>query len=138
LKKHLLVLAGLFALLASSTQLARAQDSPPAQDPEARKARTPDEVVALLDSKLSLADDQKAKVTPIIADRQEKIRELADSSGRRMRKGRQMKSIYEETDQRIMALLNDDQTQKYKEMQKQMRDNAKQRMHDRTSSDQSQ
>jgi hypothetical protein len=37
-----------------------------------------------------------------------------------------------------MALLNDDQKQKYKEMQKQMRENAKQRMHDRPSSDQSQ
>jgi hypothetical protein len=60
----------------------------------------PDEVVAILDSKLSLSDDQKAKITPIIADRQEKIRELADSSGRHMRKGRQMKSIYEESDQK--------------------------------------
>ena len=136
MKNHLLVLIGLSALLATSPQLARAQDPPPAQDQdhEARKGRKPDEVVAMLDSKLSLSDDQKAKITPIIAERQQKIRELADSSGRRMRKGRQMKSIFEESDKKIMAVLNDDQKQKYKEIEKQMREHAKQRMHDRNSS----
>jgi hypothetical protein len=133
LKKHLLVLTGLFALLAATPQLARTQDPPPAQDQESRKPRTPDEVAAMLDGKLSLSDDQKAKIQQIVAERQQRIRELTDTSGRRRRRGRQIKSIYEESEDKIIALLNDDQKQKYKEIQKQMREHARQRKHDRGS-----
>lgn len=134
MKKQLLVLAGLFALLALSPQLARAQDPPSAQDRDARKAPTPDEVVAMLDNKLSLSDDQKTRIKSIIADRQQKIRGLAADSGRRLRKARKMKSIFEESDKKIMALLNDDQKQKYTEIEQQMRERARQRMHDREGS----
>ena len=133
MKKHLFVLTGLFALLASTPQTSRAQDPPPARDQESRKPRTPDEVAAMLDGKLSLSDDQKAKIQQIVAERQQRIRELMDTSGRRRRRGRQIKSIYEESDHKIMALLNNDQKQKYKEIQKQMREHARQRRHDRGS-----
>jgi hypothetical protein len=138
LKNHLFVLAAGFSLLASSPQIGWAQDAPPAQAEQTRNALAPDEVVSTLDGKLSLSDDQKAKITPIIVERQQKIRELADSSGRRMKKGRQMKSILEESDKKIMAVLNDEQKEKYKEIQKQMRDRAKRRRHDRENNTSSQ
>jgi len=88
----------------------------------------------MLDNKLSLSDDQKTRIKSIIADRQQKIRGLAADSGRRLRKARKMKSIFEESDKKIMALLNDDQKQKYTEIEQQMRERARQRMHDREGS----
>jgi len=76
----------------------------------ARKLPTPEEVVAMLDSKLSLTDDQKAQITPIIADRQQQLRAAtADDSTRRFKKARKMKSIYEDSDKKINAILTDDQ-----------------------------
>lgn len=84
---------------------------------------SPEEVVAKLDSKLSLTADQKAKITPIIADRQSKIKALqADTSTPRVRKMRNMKQIMEESDTKIKATLTDDQKKKYDEMQQEMRD----------------
>lgn len=131
MKKFLFILTGLCAFLALMPQWARAQDPPPVQDQPARRARTPDDALAMLDSKLALSDDQKEKIKPIIADRQKRIRELSETSGRRMRRGRKMKAIFEESDKKIMAVLNDDQKQKYKEIEQQMREHAKQRRKDR-------
>jgi len=87
------------------------------QEPSARSWPTPDEVVAKLDSKLSLTDDQKAKIKPSIADRQEKMKALANESGRHRRKVREIRSIMSESDKKIEAILNDDQKNKYEEMQ---------------------
>jgi hypothetical protein len=124
-----LFLAGLLAT-APSVRAHAQEDS--SQAPAARSWPNPEEVVAKLDSQLGLSDDQKAKITPIIADRQEKIKALAaENSGRRMQKMRKMKSIMSESDEKIKAVLTDEQKQKYTEMQQQMRDQARQRMRDR-------
>jgi hypothetical protein len=89
---------------------------------------TPDEVVAKMDSKLSLSADQKAKITPIIADRQEKIKALqADTSTPRMQKMQSMKQIMSDSDMKIKAVLNDDQKKKYDEMQQEMHDKMQER-----------
>jgi hypothetical protein len=134
-KKEVLCIAGLLALMASLPQAARAVPQEAAsQEQAARKAPTPDEVVAMLDSKLSLSDDQKAKITPIIADRQQQIRALAaDQSMRRFQKARKMKSIFEESDNKIKALLNDQQKQQYSQIEQQMREQAKERRQERAS-----
>jgi len=84
-----------------------------------------------MDSKLSLSDEQKAKITPIIADRQAEMKALAQSSGRRRKKGREMKSIMSESDKKIEAILNDDQKKKYEEMEQEMRDRVRQRRAER-------
>jgi hypothetical protein len=74
-------------------QMAQAQDAGSAQEQSGSHRRTPDEAVAALDSKLSLTDDQKVKIRPIIAERQERMRALADSGGRRMKKARDDKTM---------------------------------------------
>jgi hypothetical protein len=139
LKKKVLSIAGLFALLvvlASAPSVAQtAQDPPSSSDQAGRQLPSPEEVVARLDEKLSLSDDQKARITPIIADRQQKLKALAaDSSGRRYKKARKMKEIFSESDEKIKAVLNDEQKQKYAEMEQQMREEFKQRRQQRADS----
>jgi hypothetical protein len=131
-KKQLLIIAGLLALLASASPVARAVPQASSDQDTTRKAPTPDEVVSMLDSKLSLSADQKAKITPIIADRQQKIRALAaDQSTRRFKKAREMKSIFEDSDKKIEAVLNDEQKQKYSEIKQELRAEVKQRRQER-------
>jgi Spy/CpxP family protein refolding chaperone len=130
LQKQILILACLFALFAATSRPAHAfQGSDSAADePAAGAWPTPEQVVAKLNSQLSLTDDQKTKITPIIAERQEKLKTLADSSGRRHRKARKAKSIIEDSDKKINAVLTGEQRQKYAEMEQQMRAQMKQRM----------
>lgn len=89
----------------------------------------PDQVVAMMSSKLSLTDDQKAKITPIIADRQQRFAALqADTSMRKFKKARQAKSIMDDSNQQIEALLTDTQKKQFDEMKEQMKEQMKQRM----------
>lgn len=126
MKKKFLILASLFVLTVSISQTLVAQDS--STEDHVRKIPTPEEVVAKLDSKLSLTDDQKEKITPIIADRQQQLRAAAtDGSTRRFKKARKMKSIYEDSDKKIKAVLTDDQKKKYEEIEQQMREQMKER-----------
>lgn len=92
---------------------------------------TPDEAVTRLSSKLNLSDDQKSKITPIIADRQAKMRELADSSGRRLQKARKAKSIMSDSDRKIEALLTSDQKKTYEQMKEERREQMQSRMQQR-------
>ena len=97
-------------------------------------ARTPDQVVDMLAAKLNLSDDQKTQIKPIIADRQQKIAALrGDSSMRPMKKKRQLKNIFEDSDKKIKALLDDQQKKLYAELEQQMRDQARERMQGRNS-----
>ncbi len=130
MKKYLLVVVCLFSLAASVPQFARAQAPSTNQAESARHWPSPDEVVAKMDSKLSLSDDQKAKITPIIEERQEeKIKSLASEGGRRRKKAREIKSIMEDSDKKIKALLSDDQKKKYDELQQEMRQERRQAHH---------
>ena len=93
---------------------------------------TPDQVVSRMNEKLNLSEDQKSKITPIIADRQTQVKALmADSSGRKMQKAKKAKSIMSDSDQKIMAVLNDDQKKKYEQMKDEMRDQMRSRMQQR-------
>jgi Spy/CpxP family protein refolding chaperone len=92
---------------------------------------SPEEAVARLSRKLNLSDDQKSKITPIIADRQAKMRELANSSGRRMQKARKAKSIVSDSDKKIEALLTSDQKKTYEEMKEERREQMQSRMQER-------
>jgi phosphotransferase system IIB component len=76
-----------------------------------------------MSSKLNLTDDQKNKITPVIADRQTQMRALmADTSGRRMQKARKAKSIMSDSDKKIEAILTNDQKKIYAEMKEQMKE----------------
>ena len=120
------------AMFVSVPQIARAQGAA-TQEQSGYHRRTPDEVVATLDSKLSLTDDQKAKIKPIVEERQQKMRTLSDSGGRRMRKAREAKSIMQDSDKKIDAILNEEQRKMYAEIKGQMREEAKQRRQARNS-----
>ncbi|HWB32842.1 MAG TPA: hypothetical protein VG714_06695 [Acidobacteriaceae bacterium] len=148
-KKSLLA----FCLLAtgawySSTALAARSSDSTAQPPDAASQSaagdastqphtgwpTPEDTVARMSEKLNLTDDQKTKITPIIADRQDQIRALtADSSGRRLQKARKAKSILEKSDKKIEALLTSDQKKTYEQMKQQARDEVRSRMQQRDS-----
>jgi hypothetical protein len=51
----------------------------------------------------------------------------ASEGGRRRKKAREMKSIMSESDEKIKAVLTDDQRKKYAEIQQEMREEAKER-----------
>lgn|GEM_PF-3243750 len=75
----------------------------------ARAIPSPESMMARLDGKLSLSDDQKIKLLPILRDRQAKIKAvLADSSGRRMQQMRKTEGIMKESDKQIKTILTAD------------------------------
>ena len=126
--KPVVFTAILFALFVSLLPATVAAQDSGDDSTQARKLPTPEEVVEKLDSKLSLTDDQKAKITPIIADRQQQMRAVAtDSSMRRFQKARKMKSIYKDSDEKIKAVLTDDQKKKYEEIEQEMKEQIKER-----------
>jgi Spy/CpxP family protein refolding chaperone len=89
---------------------------------------TPEEAVTRMSSKLNLTDDQKAKITPIISDRQSQMRALmADTSGRRMKKARKAKSIMSGSDKKIEAILTSDQKKTYAQMKEQSKEQLQER-----------
>jgi protein CpxP len=99
----------------------------------------PDEVVNILATKLALSEDQKSRIRPIIADRQQKIAALrADTSLRKGKRLRQLKSVLDDSDQHIKAILNDQQKEQYTQIEQQMRDQIRQRMRERGSADSAQ
>jgi periplasmic protein CpxP/Spy len=128
-KKYLFIILCLFCAVALVPQFALAQESSSDQAQSGRHWPTPDEVVVKMDSKLSLSDDQKAKITPIIAERQEKMKSLASEGGRRRKKAHEMKAIMEDSDKKIKALLTDDQKKKYDELEQEMRTEHRQSHH---------
>lgn len=136
-------------ILAGSTLLPLAhcqQASPSANDqslPSASVPTTtgrwpsPEEAVARLNSKLALTDDQKSKITPIIADRQAKMQALMeDTSGRRFQKARKAKSILSDSDKKIEAVLTADQKKLYEQMKEERREQMQSRMQQRNSNPQ--
>jgi periplasmic protein CpxP/Spy len=120
----------LFTILFSAVP-ALAQDSSAQQS---ASVRTSDEVVNTLATKLDLTDDQKAQIQPIIADRQQKLAALkADTSMRPMQKKRKLKGIFEGSDKKIKAVLNDQQIQQYTRLEQQMKDQMRERTQNRGS-----
>ena len=120
--------------LAAASIPARAQDQEAqSQASGVRQIPSPDDVVQRLGEKLSLSDDQKAQIKPIIAERQQKMEALrSDSSLRRGQKGRKMKSIMEDSDKKIDAILTPEQQKQYAELKQQMKEQMKERRQNRS------
>jgi Spy/CpxP family protein refolding chaperone len=122
-----IVIGALVMGLAAATIPARAQDQE-TQRAGARKMPSADDVVQRLGQKLNLSDDQKAQIKPIIADRQQKMQAIrSDTSMRRDQKRPQMKSIMEDSDKKINAILTPDQQKQYAELEQQMRERRQNR-----------
>ena len=124
-------------LLAAAPSVSRAAAQGQSRSPAASTTQppSPDEVVDALAAKLNLSDNQKTQITPIIADRQQKLQALrSDSSIRPMQKMGKMKGIFEDSDKKIKAVLTDQQKQQYVQMEQQMRQQMRERMQNRRAS----
>lgn len=99
-----------------------------------RERPSPEQVMQVLGNKLQLSDAQKASITPIIADRQQQLKDLqTDTSMRRHKKARKMKSILEESDKKINALLTPAQQKEYAEVKQQLRQQMQERRQNKSS-----
>jgi hypothetical protein len=76
--------------------------------------RSANDVLKILAKRLSLTEDQKSKILPIIIERRQKIEEVWTSSTLFVRqKQGQVRGINEDSDKRINALLTGDQQKAY-------------------------
>lgn len=104
-----------------------------------RGAWKPEDRVKMLNEKLKLSDDQKAKLTAIFtaqADSLQKLRsDMKDGDRTAMRE--KMQKMRANSDAQINAVLNDDQKKTYKAMQEEQRAQMKKRMQDRQNQGQS-
>jgi hypothetical protein len=105
-----------------------AQQNPPAQgggDQQGRRRGMPsvEDQLKNLTEKLSLTDDQQAKIKPILEDTRGQMQKLMqdDSMSRedKMAKGR---TVREAGNAKIRDILNDDQKKKFDDMQKEMQE----------------
>jgi protein CpxP len=110
------------------------QDSPAPPDAAAqqggghRQPPTPDEQVARMTKRYNLTADQQTQIKPIVADAQQKMMALrGDSSMSRDDKMAKMKSIHEDSNTKIQAILNDTQKQQFAQDQQKMQERMMQR-----------
>ena len=126
--KSLFVL--LILLCGAAAISAHAQSPPPTQAPGAVPAaprHTPAEVVAMLGKRLSLTDEQKSQILPIITERQEKIQAIRDDASMLpQQRMSQVQSIVKDSDARINALLTPEQQQGYSQIEQDRRARMKQ------------
>jgi Spy/CpxP family protein refolding chaperone len=121
------------AALGGTMVVARAQDQQAAPQQQSERGHghrqfDSQQRVNILAKRLNLSDDQKQKLTTIFSDSQQQMQSIRqDSSLSREDKMAKMKSLREQTDNKINGILNDDQKQKYA----QMREQARERMQDR-------
>jgi periplasmic protein CpxP/Spy len=93
-----------------------------------RHQMSPDQQLQRLSETLSLTDDQKGQIRPILEDRHQKMQSIrSESSLSRQERISKMRSIFEESDNKIRAVLNDDQKQKFDEMRQQRRERMQKR-----------
>ncbi len=107
----LLIVMGGSVAFAGETGL---QESAPTPSETATVARSANEVLNVLAKRLSLTEEQKSKILPIIIERRQKIQEVQTSSTLFLRqKMGQVRGINEDSDRRINALLTADQQKAY-------------------------
>ena len=121
--------AAVLAALAALALPARSQ-SPAAPSAANFQPPPPEQVVQTLANKLGLNAEQQNQLLPIIAGRQQQLLAIrADTSLMRVQKARRMKAVFDESDQKINALLNEQQRQQYAQLEQQMREQMKERLH---------
>ena len=119
------------ALLGMGVAMAAPQEQNPAPAPNAAPAphrqMDPDHQLKMLTKHLNLTDDQQKQILPILTDRQQQFESIRNDSSLAPKDRREkMRTLREDSETKIKAVLNDDQKQKYDEMQKQMRERMQQ------------
>jgi hypothetical protein len=108
------------------------EQSAPAPPETETNGRSANDVLNMLSQRLSLSDDQKSKILPILVERRQKIQEvLADSTLPRRQKIGQLGGILEDSDKRINALLSPEQQKTYAVVEQEVKAKMKAR-HSRT------
>jgi periplasmic protein CpxP/Spy len=92
-----------------------------------RREADPQRQVNMLAKRLNLTDEQKTQIMPILTDRQQQMKSIhEDTSLSQQDRRAKMHSIFEDSNTKIKAVLNDDQKQKYDQMQQQRRERMQQ------------
>ncbi len=90
----------------------------------------PDQRLAHMTKRYKLTADQQSQIKPILQDEQQQMESMhSDTSTSRQDKMAKMKSMHEADSQKIEAVLNDEQKQKYEADQKKMDERRAQHMH---------
>jgi protein CpxP len=107
----------LLILIASSAAFAGEaglQETDPAASESVTVERSANDAVNELAKRLSLTEEQKSKILPIIEERRRKVQDVWTSSTRFVRQKQvQVRGINKESDRRINALLTGDQQKAY-------------------------
>jgi|SRR5271168_3554420 len=107
----LIILIASSAAFAAETGL---QQSDPTPSESVTAGRSANDVLNVLARRLSLTEDQKSKILPIIEERRRKVQEVWATSELFVRQKQvQVRGINEESDRRIIALLTGDQQKAY-------------------------
>ena len=117
---------GLTSAKAQDQSGAPAENPPQGQPPQEGAAggrgmrhgpMSPDQMLARLDERLRLSDDQKTKVRSILEDRQSSMEKLrSDTSLSPEDRRAKMRTIFEEHNGQIKNVLNDQQKQQFEQM----------------------
>lgn len=134
-----LVLTG---LLATGVMLAQEPGSAPEQGaPQAdgggmgghrggRGMMDPDQRLAHMTKKYKLTADQQNQIKPILQDEQQQMQSMrSDTTSSREDKMAKMKSTHEASNQKIEAVLTDEQKQKFEADQQKMQERRAEHMH---------
>jgi Spy/CpxP family protein refolding chaperone len=114
-----IALVSLFAVLAPSSLRAQGPG---------RNRLSPDERAAELKTLLKLSDEQATKVKSIYEQQDKEMRKLFESAaGDRAAMREAMQKSAKETDEKILALLNEEQQSKYKQLVEERRSRFEQR-----------
>jgi Spy/CpxP family protein refolding chaperone len=129
--RRTLVLAGVLAVACCALW---AQNAPPPTGVTGQRGPNQERELQQLTQVLSLTADQQAEVKSLLAERREKMEELrksgsgGDASGQGAQPSReQMEAIRNDTDNKITALLNDDQKTKFAAWQQQRKERMEHR-----------
>jgi len=83
----------------------------------------PDQQLEHMSKALNLTDDQKSQIKPILQDRQKQMESLrSDTSLSPEDRRSKARSLMQDSNAKIIAVLNDEQKTKFKEMQSRMRE----------------
>jgi periplasmic protein CpxP/Spy len=125
-----LALSTLFGLGIAMAAPQSQEQSTSSQNTQSAERHRPDpqHQLQVLTKRLNLTDDQQKQILPILTDRQQQMESIRnDSSLSQKDRIAKMRSVREESDSKIKAVLTDDQKQTFDQMQQQMRERAHER-----------
>ncbi|MBZ5520799.1 MAG: hypothetical protein LAP21_00940 [Acidobacteriia bacterium] len=123
IRSLLLLCTCLFALGAFAFQSPSGQEGQRPRGPMGRQMPTVDEQLQGMTEQLGLTAAQQSQIKPILEDTRQQMQALMkdDSLSREDRMGK-MRSIREASDEKIKAVLTDEQKKKFEERRKEMQE----------------